>query len=491
MHLQYSAIDLQIERTAEFNLRATRDHSDLDYLATEVTIGMVCLWNPWSTTSNLPQQPQPLFAGGPPVNAIPNALPPGDRLGVAIKTLYETLMTPRQSLKIWIGGDLVFQVPQPVNGLVVGGAPRPTSVSDPMGGPFPEDCRILEIKGDKTAIVYYRIRFYVTNCNRYCLSNRWRMESHTDETFTTTRIVHGRAKFRVDWLQDQQITADQFRSALVVPMPDGFNRKRINVVATEDGSEVDYTVIDQQTQRNLGLNYVVKVEGNATAGVEYPFKDAKSALMGAVKELKSISSALNVMGGMPDPSAIGMALAGMAINLMPTAKANVLVKMYGRHTAPQNEPPNGMGQWMSNWAIRIALDRLSPLVLAVPVLGNIWPIASAYLTQDFGSDNSPYVELRMELLPMNMRLIGALLNPATVGTLMNLDLSLPFATTTAIQNQSPPYSGGTRGDYLVYMVTQALTTTKCQPVPDVPADGKLPITNVALNIANDGDLKMQ
>lgn len=542
MHLQYNGVDLQIERTADFSMKPVRDPTGLDTTMQEVVLGMTCVWNPKATTSNPPDG-----QGGiaPFIASAPNLRAAGDALGVSIQqyaknNLRQALLTPRQQLYVWIANDLVFDVPGQATWVnqATGEYVTGRSTCDPAGGPFPEEVRVLEIHGDKTAIVYFRIRFYVTDCNNWVLSNRWRMTSQMDEQFVTTRVTEGRAILRIDYLWDAEITADQFRASFIVPVPDGFVRKKVDVVATEDGKEVHYVAVDHQVQRNLGsvsdfgTSWAVKVEGNATAGVDWPINQiraaliATSAVQNAVADRPFLRAIVENMWGGPLTGFImqtdtGKSLLGVGLAALASCKATVVVKVYGVHVtdqsdapAPQNNPGGaGIMNQLAQLAANIAIDRLWPIWnMSLPLLPSVHPIVSAYMTQDFGSDNAPYVEMRMELMPVNQRLIDAVLNPVvgnngflsgSLSGLMNMTTgynnspvfagtsSANVGTTKPMPNEPPPYSSASRGDYTTYLVTQALTTKGCQLIQDVPDAGFFPgDPTFELPTADDGDFQI-
>src|SRR5262249_23195969 len=126
---------------------------------------------------------------------------------------------------------------------------------DPGGGPYVEMCKVMEIMGDKTALVAMRIRFTYSDCARFVLDNRWSVRAEVDgQTHLTTRTAEGQAFLRLDYLQSTEpaLQADQFRAAFVLPPPPGFIRKRIRVEATPDGRSLRYVVVDQETWLRLG-----------------------------------------------------------------------------------------------------------------------------------------------------------------------------------------------------------------------------------------------
>ncbi len=467
-HLRYNGVDLQIERTAEVVIEPVMDPlSGLDLLYQKVRIAMVCVWNPAATTAARSVTP-----------AVDPA--PDNRLGVSIRTIQQRLMTPQQLLVFSIGPDRVFQVP---GTFTVKDKPV-QAPCDPAGGPFPRSCRILSVHGDKTAIVEYVIEFHVTDCGKYVLSNRWSVTSQTGEQYLTTRITEGRAVLRLDSLAVQGIVADAFRSNFTLHVPPGFIRKTVNAVATEDGREVMYRVVDQQANLNLGVNSIaVKIQGNATTGYEWPVNGAMDLLKmaaGRTAAAGAFETAWNFRrGGMPvaaaGGAAIGLILAGQKAEILPKFKANCIVRVYGAHGAALGD--------LAQIAVNVATDRMTK----PETLGAVVP-ASAYVTQVFDSDGpGPIVEGRFEYLVLNT---GALSMAAGItNTAMNLKSAIggsngiPEIARRARNFGNPPFPNGgslpapasnaSRGTWVAFLVTQALKQG-CATNAVPAADGAFP-----------------
>jgi hypothetical protein len=451
MHLKYGPVDLAIEHTSEVSIRAVYSADGMDYLYDEVTVGMLCVWNPAATATN---------------STPPFTTP--DRLGVTLNNLKHTLMLPRQQLRLNLGavnstgGDRAFTAP--LDG--PNGMPLPC---DPGGGPFPEECRILEVIGDKTAVVLYRIRFHTLDCTgNFVLSNRWRLTSDTDgESYLSTRVIEGRAVLRLDFAlgQNPTVLIDQFRAAFVLSPPPGFIRKRVHVTATEDGRELLYQVIDRQQRLNLGIkSAAVKVSGYATMGVETAVKKAGFLFRGAAE---LASRAAHSEAGR---AVIGFGLAALAgawADMIPECKANAIVRVTGKPKVDYTD--------LVKLAVQIALDRFGRAQLDRQLF-----VASAYLTQALDNEEAPFVELRMEFLRAGADVYQAIIDPvANAGGFMNLKAEIEGKDTTLASNSlrlsgewgNPPLpaSNQTRGTWIGYLVSQALSTACTVPAaPPAP-----------------------
>src|SRR5947209_10997882 len=137
MHLKYGPVDLAIEHTSEVSIRAVYSADGMDYLYNEVVVAIVCVFNQKAVATN----------STPPFN-VP------DRLGVTVNNLKHTLMVPRQQLQLTLGFDRTFTAPLDAprrnaqGAVILDGEGNPVIgplPCDPGGGPFPEECRILEV----------------------------------------------------------------------------------------------------------------------------------------------------------------------------------------------------------------------------------------------------------------------------------------------------------------------------------------------------------
>jgi hypothetical protein len=464
MHLKYGPVDLAVEHTSEVSIRAVYDSSGLDYLYDEITVGVVCVFNPAAVaTKSIPP-----FAAA-------------DRLGVTVNNLKHTLLIPRQQLQLTLGTDRTFTAPldhplrdaqgHPVldgqGNQVVGPLP-----CDPGGGPFPEECRIMEVIGDKTAVVLYRIRFHTLDCTgNFVLSNRWRVSSDTDGvSYLTTRVIEGRAVLRADFALGQSPTVliDQFRAAFVLSPPPGFIRKRVHVTATEDGRELVYQVIDREQRLNLGTKSpAVRVEGYATAGVDVPIGKAQALGTYALRAQAAAAGNRFLRGVI---AGAWESLAGHVGQLIPTPKANCIVRVTGKAGVNYAD--------LVKLAVQIALDRFANYQL-----NNTLFVVSAYITQALDNEQAPYVELRMEFLVTGFNVLTAILDPvANAVNFMNFKAEVEGPNNSlggnALRlsgghgNPPLPASNQTRGTWIGFLVSQALAVPCSVPAapPAAPTD---------------------
>ena len=489
MHLYYNGVQLQLERTSAVDITPVMDASGMDFLYRKITVSMICVWNPLATCSN---------AGGfippgarlvnniptkPTINPIPNTALPGDRLGLSLANLQETLMVPQRPLRIWIAQDRVWDVPitflddaaaagvgpiprQGQPGAVFGNANFIQAACDPGGGPFPEDCKILQIIGDKSAIIQYRITFHDTDCDNYVLSNRWRVTSHVNADWTTTRVTEGRAVFRLDKLTFDGFVADQFRQELVIGVPNGFIRKSVNVTATEDGREIHYQIVDRELHLNLGTNNAaIQVDGHVTTGAAVPYHTVFEATMAGAAAATNIAldvAKLDFYSAMEK-----------AAKILPRPRAMAVIRVTG--------PKSCNRVLLAQTAVAVAIDRLTPIFFG----GAQYFFRSAYMIQNVSTESPPTMEIHLEVLTGALNMLSSLINAMNIPNTQkttNTIVNGAGATllTDNITSGNPRFPGnnqlnpaqnvGSRGYWIGMAVTQIFKdpTGQCSGVPIGP-----------------------
>ena len=449
MQLTIGPVALQMVHTSDLSIKPHFDETGLDLLWHEVSGSAVCQWQPFATaTATAPVAPAP-----------------GDLLGITTRNLRTVLMQPRQQITLTIGADRCFTSP-------LGGpfAVGPVLPCDPMGGPFIDEVQFLDIEGDYRATVLVRFRFAYNDDNHIVLSNRWTIRSQTDaESWLTTRIVTGKAVLRMDFLQlqdnanlDPSIVPDQFRRAFILPCPNGFMRKRVEVVATPDGAQLGYTVVDKQMRLNLGQTRITKLHGDVTVGVKFPLSNLGGAMLATLDMVNAGSWSVHQ--------------AQFWAGAYATPMAKIVVQVTGEHLSDYAT--------LASFAGQVALDRFAPIALGGQLL-----IVSSFLTQTFDAEQAPMVQLTIEALPLGPNAIAAIRNPLKVSAMSNTAPIIlaqplggevqgpPIATPDpAFGNSTLPNSNNTRGSYHARLVSQILATRTVPggnyvPVGAVPADG--------------------
>jgi hypothetical protein len=432
--LTYNGVPLQIVHTLDFDLRPVRTDDDTDLTVLRGFLHCQCIWNPAATASNV--------AGGR-----------GDRLGVSLANLKQTLLVERKPLVYTVGNDVVVRAPQ-----------DPAAPCDAWNGPKPLDCRVTAILGDKTAFVDFAVEFWVSDSNTLVLANRWSMAESLDEDFFATVTYRGRAVFRKDLLNLQNVYPDQFRAALIPPPDTSFQRAATRVQVTEDGRHLDWEVVDRQVFLSVGPGCpATRLEGNVTVGSDSPIRSVWDL---AKKMKESLDVAFGFMG---NPFSAATNFATFVGSVIPSVRASALVRVWGR--------PEALRSSLANIAKIVALDRLAPFGDGAGFGGGRVLPVSAYLTQSI-ADN--YVEFRMEAFTGVQALARGLLQPLQFEQMMDLDGDITGKNQGAGRvnfqyggNRGlaplPANSAGSRGQYLGLVVSQLLGLAGQTPaVPAAP-----------------------
>ncbi len=383
-------------------------------------------------------------------------LVPGTRAGLTIVNIRQTLQTPRRLLQVFLGPDLIFVSPgiNPVTGQI--------SLADSGNGPLPhQGTSVVEgdILGDRTVIVRWGVDFWIMGSSNIVLSNRWSTTHHINRNAMTTRTIRGQAVVRADAIANGLINnADDFRAALIVPQPLNFRRDGVDVTCSEDGTMLNYTVVDKETGNSLGkpgqpIN-VFFLDGNATAGWDMQVKSwhdrINLASTGAAKYGSLIGSS--------DPAAIAMGLEAAATWLLTSFTPRAVGRCMCRVEGGRNVPRITLGEIARNVCIDRAGANTSP--------------TSLFFTQHLNSDDGQAVETRMEWMP---NWPSSVLDPRLFRPNGFMNMSddyrqgvLDYPNAGRNPNNPLPRVGGTRGSYVQQMAQQALMTPQQAP-PNPPA----------------------
>jgi hypothetical protein len=439
----YNDIDFGRElRTMQFSIDPVKDPvSGVDLMYQRVTIEVSVVLNPfWFATNKM---------GAFPEGEVNDRFV-GDRMGLTIANLREVLMTPRKPLHFSVGPDLVIQSPDYDTDT---GDYLP---SDCKNGPHPLGCKVIDIVGDKSAMLFFKIETYVSYCEKMLLSNRWTMSCDIDQEGYTTRTTRGKAVFRSDLLAQTGANPDDFRRFLLVPAQDQLRRINVHVGVSADGTELDYSVTDRETTYGLGADSAItRIEGNTTSGGQIDITQLKDAMNVIGDTMGSAFASFNIFG-VAGPAIIG----GRAVynHAIPQGRANCMVRVFGKRYASKER--------MAEVALAVAMDRFGGALKGRSLL-----VVGAYLTQDIGSDNAPFVELRVEFLT-GLAQLALIFSPRTaiIGA-VNLATNVDPAGLQFTQDRPPaqlPYSDNTRGTWIGSMAYQALASGACD-LPTQPA----------------------
>jgi hypothetical protein len=249
--IQYANISYELEHISRWDEKAVYSDDGADFLYIHVTIGVQCVFHPGATRDK-----------------------DGDMGAASVASLRQVMLTPRRQLRVTVGNTVVLESP----GKRPGGDRNFTV--DAKNGPQPLGFQVLEVRSEKTFVLYYEIETWVNLCcSPALLSHRWEMTHEISELFMTRRTIVGSAVFRSDFLRDypQQPVRypDDFRQRLFHPVEDGFQRKTVKVVMASDSLSAEYVIVDEQQWLNLGLNSpIARIEAEWKRGIvggESPF----------------------------------------------------------------------------------------------------------------------------------------------------------------------------------------------------------------------------
>lgn len=157
-------------------------------------------------------------------------------------TIRNRLLTPRKTLRI--SGFDSRRVPAAVDLLV---SPKPGYVCDPVNGPHPIACDILN-GTDGGFAVFFQIETATLPCDddsdRLILSHVWRMtHTHSQDQYLV-RVVEGELTLNGSMIHTYHANADQFRRQFFHPIPLGCERVVPFVSPSSDGLTYHYRYED-------------------------------------------------------------------------------------------------------------------------------------------------------------------------------------------------------------------------------------------------------
>lgn len=442
----YGGLELSQVHTQTLDVEAVRDPSNIDVTMMKVSMDLAFEWGTAATSTVNSQLRTPNAPGEP-----------GDNLGLAIRTLKDTLSTDRLQFIYTVGPDRVFQAPE----------------NDQNNAPFPCDCgngpitgklSIFNMTGEKGAQGRWKITFFVPLGDNTLLSNRWTVEAITNSAGFTTRTINGRAVMRADAVDSEnpQIqNVDSFRKWLFCPVPWGFRRDKVRVLVDEAGINAAYTCIDIQTANPLGSTgagiKAVKISGNATAGSQSKFS----------KRDGQYSMAWNAVapGGFSifDNPAVFLDKARAYIqhdSINPINTASCMVRVTAGQDVAKSQ--------LVRLATGICLDRFPS-----------GRVIEAYATQGLGDTENEgrWVEVRMVYLNNAGTALATLYNVFDFESQMNFNnditpplQAVPMTFFGSTANNNPLYqnwnmptgtrpsdASGSRGNWIGALITQSLT----------------------------------
>jgi hypothetical protein len=284
--------------------------------------------------------------------------------------LQQQLMTERQLLFINVPGSSAVYFPETIPNPVPGQFLN-TFVIDPKNGPFPQHCNITEVIGTQTFYCEFVIEFFTirspSNTPSIVLSHRWTQEDNIDlDHYLTTRITRGKVIMRTDVALANNVIIDNFRDDICLPLLPNCQRGPVNVRVLEDGSQAEYSIVDEEKLMNFQkfvVNMgVTKIETTHSAEIGKPSVEDVLVRAGGAA-LRGIGRGAGMGGGLPNwlggsvtqmMFALGFGLFDAsltAVQMLPRQMHVVTCKIWGNQISYRKQ--------MERLATAICLERLS------------------------------------------------------------------------------------------------------------------------------------
>jgi hypothetical protein len=310
------------------------------------------------------------------------------------------------------------------------------------------------------------------------------VESRVDQDWKTTITTRGRMRLRGDLLELAASNAaipdaaDIFRRAVLpLPVPFGFKRDDVTILAREDGNELMWSCTDNEKVLNLRSNAILtRIKGQYSSGSDIDFKDVKSAIRGAAQPNWAgaiAASAASFLAGPAFGFPIGAA-ASHVVNMVPNVKNAFQFRAYGAPGADRG--------LMLTALLNLALDRFSPQGNFLANFGKAGAgpiLVSLYATASADTDDL-WVELRGEILGVPQRFQGVAWNLQQFTNVMNLSNDVKdiagYGTGSGTtwsgdpaSNPNPPKDGTSRGRYVGTLLEQKLKGDFAAPPSNAPS----------------------
>lgn len=461
MAIYYNGLTLEIDSIQEFSRVPVYHHTK--YLYTRHTLRCRCIYNPNATAyayANVPglivedRAGVGLFGGATVANL--NAAKNQGRAGSLTDTqVRHALMTPRRLL-IYTTEALPGQATVE---LLVSPARRPDAgggvyfyTEDASRGPFPLCANIVKRHANKTLEIDFGIRTDLNECHLFSITptpligHHWSMQRKVDQDFFSTRIIQGEAVFRMDRMAQLTARADDFITWLAHPVPPGFQRIGSEVMPSEDGTKVNYVLVDKEKPftlssvvRNWGVTRIEAYlkSGYSHMGWERWATEASLLVANALDSINvdpvhdaSMLNALSLRGTM------------LAIRALPVTRTALVCKVWGNRNATRQN------------LLKVAYGIFSNLINANDFAAST---SNASVVEDLVGK---YVEATIEVErgPFNTSYqVGGVATIVDLFNGMAPAEEIAGITTSALgSNPFPPGDGVVRGTYTAALVSQAI-----------------------------------
>ncbi len=502
MNVSYRGLSLSIVHTRSILRTAIETSDNSTFLFARWLVDVDCIYNPAATS----------FNPDPTVNVIGTSgvAQAGNFPPVTDSSIRQTLMQP-QGVLILTDED----------GRLILRSPAPGFAVDAKTGPGEIECQVQHIHGTKTWQVHFKIVTYVNECQKQpgtsttsraiLLSHRWRRYVDIDEDHFSVVVHEGRCIFRADELVRLGEFPDQFRQQLFHAIPANFRRSAIHVAPSEDGTTVEYRVVDTEMAFNFldpSLANGTRVEAVQTGVYAEPNRLAERAATVAL-QLGAASLDFAHAGG----NAARIEAQG-ALRLLPSYSMHVICRVWGNRNSSRFD--------LMRTALGVCTARIGPAGNFLGITGRssetivmqelTGKFVEAQITIRWGPEQITVAAANFASSPLvlasvpSLGIINAVLNafnaptpgtappgianPTGPGAIIsffpnNETISIPQAAVAvgppappavaisqnaAVATYPPPNSGGTRGTWVGQLVAQALSAP-CSLPPRPPLGG--------------------
>ncbi len=306
---------------------------------------------------------------------------------------------PRQRIVLVMGGVPLLVTPN-IN------SDGTVAACDVKGGPFITANDVVYISGGKSFEVDFSVETFVNEAGIFqatpnvLLSHRWEPTEDIDQDYFGTRTIQGRAHFRMDRLAFLGAAADEFRSFLVAPLPFfGWKRVAAHFQISDDGSTLDYALVDKELALSIIPQGVTRIEAYQTIDVDTGNRfGAATTLAGAAHDF-AVAGGFEFAGGViglegllvGNPTAIaeiaiamsrnavefGRAARAAAAMLIPKTVTTIVARVWGRSDVGRKA--------LENTALAIVTNRLDRCIAQFGLFGFLVQFAgttSVRLTHD-------------------------------------------------------------------------------------------------------------
>ena len=234
--IEYGPVTLDVIATEKFHRSSVRDEVN-NHMMSKWEVEAICNFHP------APNMVSYVRAAGAEPTRAAGRLP-----GETDLAILNTLLKPRQLLKITAGGSVVLETPRQDPG-------KQRYTLDAKNGPTCEFVSVPKQIGSRHWIVHVRFVAHTSDCtgtDSIVLSNVWASILDVDELWYPTRSVAGKAVLRTDMMRQRHVTADDFRQDFFFPLDPYYVRENINVKLSEDGATLYWSFVDVGRCYNTG-----------------------------------------------------------------------------------------------------------------------------------------------------------------------------------------------------------------------------------------------